>query len=104
MALSAPFEPANVKASKLPLTWKTLGQKPSSYTLEMDGKIVANNITGQNYTLDLAPIHSGKHHVRLVANGVHTYFDLGPEKFTEKSATPLPVTSTIEFTYVPHSR
>ena len=34
----------------------------------------------------------------LIANGAHTYFDLAPEKLTEKSATPLPVTSTIEFT------
>ena len=103
MALSAPFEPANMKASKLPLTWKTIGKKPSDYTLEIDGKIVANNITGQNYTLDLSQMHSGKHRVNLVANGAHTYFDLRPEKLAEKSATPLPVTSAIEFTYAPDS-
>ena len=103
MALSAPFQPATVKHKKVPLTWKTLGKKPSSYTLEMDGKIVANNITGQNYTLDLSQIHSGKHHVNLVANGAHTYFDLGPEKLAEKSGPPLPVTSTIEFNYAPGS-
>jgi hypothetical protein len=104
MALSAPFQPATVKDKKLPLTWKTLGKKPSSYTLELDGKTVANNITGQNYTLDLSQIHSGKHHVNLVANDVHTYFDLGPEKLAEKSGTPLPVRSAIEFNYAPDSR
>jgi len=103
MALSALFQPATVTDMKLPLTWKTLGREPSSYTLEMDGKTVANNITGQNYTLDLSQIHAGEHHVNLVANGVHTYFELGPEKLAEKSGTPLPVTSTIEFNYAPGS-
>jgi hypothetical protein len=104
MALSGPFQPATVKDSKLPLTWKTLGKKPSSYTLEIDGKTVANNIFGQNYTLDLSPMHSGKHRVNLVANGARTYFDLRPEKLAEKSAAALPVTSTIDFTYAPDSR
>ena len=103
LALSAPFQPATVKDGKMPLSWKILGKKPSSYTLEIDGKIVANNITGQNYLLDLSQLHAGKHHVNLVANDAHTYFNLGPENLAEKSGTPLPVTSAIEFTYAPDS-
>ncbi|HVA01758.1 MAG TPA: hypothetical protein VMV34_08895 [Terriglobia bacterium] len=35
----------------------------------------------------------------LIANGVHTYFDLDPERLTRKSAAPLPVTSAIGFDY-----
>ena len=104
MALSAPYLPATVVNPKLPLAWKTLGKQPGSYTLEMDGKRVANRITGQNYTLDLSAAHPGKHHVTLVANGVHTCFNLTPEKLTEKSPTPLPVTSTLEFNYAPAGR
>ena len=88
----------------MPLTWKTVGKQPSSYTLEMDGKTVADKITGESFTLDLSGAPSGKHHVKLAANDVHTYFDLDPEKLTEKSGTPLPVTSTIEFNYAPGSR
>jgi hypothetical protein len=103
-ALSAPFQTATLKDKTLPLTWKAIGKKPSSYTLELDGKTVAENITAQSYALDLSATPLGKHHVNLVANGVHTYFDLGPEKLTEKSGTPLPVTSTIEFNYAPGSR
>ncbi len=104
MALSAPFQPATVRDEKLSLTWKTLGKQPSSYTLELDGKTAADKIAGQSYTLDLSTTPSGKHHVKLVANGVHTYFDLDPEKLTEKSGTPLPVTSTIELNYAPGLR
>ena len=104
LALSAPFQSATVKEAKLPLSWKTIGEKPSSYTLEIDEKRVANNITGQSYLLDLSPLQPGKHRVNLVANGAHTYFDLGPENLAEKSDTPLPVTSTIEFTYAPGAR
>jgi hypothetical protein len=48
--------------------------------------------------MDLSHLRPGKHRVLLVANGGHTYFDLAPEKLTEKSAKPLPVTSTIDFT------
>ena len=103
MALSAPFQLATVKGSKLPLTWKTLGKKPSSYTLEIDGKTVADNITGQSYLLDLSQIRPGQHRVSLIANEAHTYFHLSPEKLTEKSATPLPVTSTVVFIYAPGS-
>jgi hypothetical protein len=104
MALSAPFQTATVQEGKLPLSWKTMGKNPSSYTLEIDEKIVANNITGQSHLLDLSQLHPGKHRVNLVANGAHTYFNLGAENLAEKSDIPLPVTSTIEFTYAPGSR
>ena len=101
LALSAPFQPAAVKDRKLPLSWKTLGKPPRSYTLEMDGKRVASDITAQNYVLDLAQAQPGTHQVKLVANGAQTYFDLDPQRLTTKSATPLPVTSSIEFKYAP---
>ncbi len=101
MALSGPFEPQVVKTTRLPLTWKTLGESPVSYTLKLDDKTINDDLHGQTYTLDLQGVSSGTHRVTLIANGAHTYFDLNPEKQTEKSAAPLPVTSTIEFQYQP---
>lgn len=100
MALSSPFEPLNVKGSKLPLTWETIGARPASYSLDLDGKRVASDIQGQTYTVALRHLASGTHHVTLTANGVHTYFDLNSDELTQKSAKPLPVTSTVEFHYV----
>ena len=101
MALSGPSRSEVVKEGKWPLTWKVIGKQPSSYTLRLDGKLVAGRIHGQRYTLDLANVAPGKHRVTLMANGVHTYFDLSPEKLTRKSGVPLPVISDIEFAYSP---
>ena len=97
LALSAPFQGEAVKGKQLPLTWNVLGKPPTSYTIQLDDKTLAENIHGEKYVLDLSHVRPGRHRVRLIANGAHTYFDLAPEKPAEKSATPLPVTSTIEF-------
>ena len=104
LALSGPALPAVVKGSQLHLTWNYLGTPPGSYTLEVDGRAVAEKLTGENYTLDLLKLSPGKHTVRLVANGVHTCFDLAPERMATKSRTPLPVTSAIEINYAPSAR
>ena len=104
LALSGPFQPAVVKQNSLPLTWQAVGDAPKSYDLQIDGATVAKAIQGKKYSLDLSRLHPGKHRVTLQANGVHSVFDLNPEKLTVKSAAPLPVTSTIEFTYSPNSK
>jgi hypothetical protein len=103
LALSAPIQPEVVKTNELPLNWVTLGAQPSSYTLEIDQKVVVEGIQGDAYRLDLSKIQPGTHTVTLIGKGVHTCFDLNPERLTQKSATPIPVTSTIEFKYAPGS-
>jgi hypothetical protein len=104
MALSGPFQAGTVKQSPLALTWQTVGASPKSYDVQLDGATVAKGIEGDKYSLDLSRLQPGKHQVTLLANGVHTVFDLNPEVPTAKSATPLPVTSTIEFNYSPDSK
>lgn len=104
LALSAPFLPAVIKKHRLPLTWDYLGKSPSSYTLKVDGRTVAQDLHGESYTLDLSKLLPGRHTVLLMANGVHTYFDLAPERLTKKSNTPLAVTSAIQFDYSPISQ
>ncbi len=101
MALSAPFQPGVVKEKRWRVSWNVIGNPPSDYTLKVDENIVAEKIPVDHYTLDLSKLARGKHRVTLIANGAHTHFDLAPEKLTEKSSAPLPVTSTIEFTYAP---
>ena len=101
LALSGPAQPAVVKENRLHLTWNFLGARPGSYALKIDGQPVAEKLEESDFTLDLSKISPGKHTVQLVANGVHTYFDLSPARLAMKSNTPLPVTSTIEFNYSP---
>ncbi len=104
LALSGPFQCSVVKQNRLPLTWQSLGASPRSYDLQLDGVTIAKAAQGNQYSLDLSRLHPGKHQVTLLANGVHTLFDLNLEKLAVKSASTLPVTSTIEFTYSPDSK
>ena len=101
MTLSAPYQPAAVSAGNLHLTWETLGKQPAGFTIQLDGKNVAEHIQGQSYALSLAGVSGGKHRVTLIADGAHTYFDLSPARLASRSSKPLPVTSTIDFTYAP---
>jgi hypothetical protein len=101
LALSGPALPAIVKDDRLHLTWNYLGQRPASYTLKVDERPVAENLQGNHFTVDLSKLSAGKHTAQLVANGVHTYFDLSPARLTMKSNNPLPVASAIEFKYAP---
>ena len=100
LALSASVQPI-IRGKGIPLQWKFLGRAPASYTLELDGKVVAENLAGSRYRLPLATVPSGKHRVTLRANGVHTYFDLSPQRPATRSRAPLPVTSEMEFEYSP---
>jgi hypothetical protein len=101
LTLSVPFQPV-IKEKELPLDWETLGNNPKSYTLEVDGRVVADKLMGNSYTLSLAAFAPGKHRLTLIARGVHTYFDLSPAQLTTRSSQPLPVTSEIEITYSPN--
>ncbi len=101
MALSGPAQPAVVKENHLHLRWNYLGASPRAYVLKLDGNTVAENLHGSDFNLDLSQVPPGKHTAKLIAQGAHTYFDLSPERLTMKSNAPLPVESTIEFTYAP---
>jgi hypothetical protein len=99
MTLSGPFQPAAVKEKELLLKWEILGKRPSTFTVQLDGKVVAGHLQGQSYPLSLTGVPAGKHRVTVIADGAHTYFDLSPAELTSRSNKPLPVASTIEFTF-----
>ena len=101
LALSGTTPPKVVRTKLLPLSWVSVGKPPDTYTLEVDKTIVAEGVRGDSYRLDLSRIRPGTHTLTLIGTGVHTYFDLRPDKLTQRSAQPLPVTSTVEFRYAP---
>jgi hypothetical protein len=101
LALSGPAVAHAEKGPSLHLTWTYVGEIPSSYTLKLDGRSMADKLKGGSFDLDLRKLAAGKHVVSLVANGVHTYFDLDARRLTQRAKAPLPVESSIEFTYAP---
>jgi hypothetical protein len=76
-----------------------VGRIPSSYTLRLDGRSVAEELQGGSLDIDLRKLATGKHVVSLVANGAQTYFDLDARHLTQRAEAPLPVESSIEFNY-----
>jgi hypothetical protein len=99
MALSGPFQSGTVKGNRLPLRWSVLGKPPSAYTLSLDERPIVRNLHALDYSLDCSTLSAGKHRITLLAEGAETSFDLDPTELATKSAKPLPVTSSIEFTY-----
>ena len=99
MALSGPFQPGSIKGRSVQLHWSVLGKTPMSYSIAVDQRPVAQGLHGSEYNLDCSKLSPGKHRLTLVADGAKAYYDLDPSKLTAKSAQPLPVSSSIEFTY-----
>ena len=96
LALARPERKSSAKTAIV--RWAYLGKKPKGYSLRLDGQTVAADLTADSYTLDLSKLHAGKHRLALTAQGVHTFFDLNPERMTIQSRAPLGVRSEVEFT------
>ncbi len=98
LALSGPFQASTMKGDRLALHWSVLGKAPTQYGIAVDGRSIATGLHGSEYTLDCTKLARGKHRVTLMADGARSYFDLNPAMLATKSARPLPVTSSIDFT------
>ena len=101
MALSGSLQPISSQGSHMLLRWSVLGNRPHSYTLSIDGRTIVADLRFSDYNLDASTLSPGKHRITLVAEGAKAYYDLDPSKIATKSNVPLPVTSSIEFTYPP---
>jgi len=99
LALSGPATTVNASIRTVDLRWAYLGKEPTSFAIELDGKVVATALTGSGYKLDLSQVKHGSHHVRLTAAGVYTNFSLDPSHATQHSTEKLPVQSEISFDY-----
>jgi hypothetical protein len=99
LALSGPNAPVDRAVRSIDLRWAFLGPAPRSFSIAVDGSLVASSLTGSSYKLDLSGMKPGTHHVRLTAAGVETRFALDDLQPAAQSGKPLPVTSDITFEY-----
>jgi hypothetical protein len=95
LALSGPSTSVPFNAQSINIHWEFLGKAPSSYTVSSDGRVLSHFITGSTYTIDTSHMKPGRHTIKLIAAGVHTYFSLNSEKPTTCSNRPLSVESEI---------
>jgi hypothetical protein len=103
LALSGPTAPLDPSVRFVDLHWAFLGKTPSSFSISVDGKVIASSLTGSSYRLQLSPMKTGAHRVQLTAVGVQTRFSLDELRITEQSEQPLPVTSEITIEYAVHA-
>ncbi len=83
------------------IRWTYVGKAPSSFTVVLDGKVIATNLTSTWYMLDLYGLPKGWHTIRILANGAVTYFNLTEAYYelVNASNTPLPCEAEVSFYY-----
>jgi hypothetical protein len=99
LAMSGPTAPVASSLRSVDLHWAFLGKAPESFSIALDGKLIASSLTGSSYTLDLSHLQSGMHRVQLTAAGAQTRFPLDASRMTERSTQAIPVTSEVTFEY-----
>ena len=60
-----------VSAGKLTVRWVYAGGRPKAYTLALDGKVLAGDVTGEETTVDLSGVSAGRHMLRLTSIRTH---------------------------------
>jgi len=73
------------------LQWSVAGAEPKSYTVEVDGKVVLQEVTGMACEIPVKDLTKGNHTVKITANDVHTYYALSETEYDELPEKPLPV-------------
>jgi hypothetical protein len=99
LALSGPTDRLTPSTSFVDLHWAYLGKAPSSFSISLDGNLIASSLTGSSYRLRISRLTAGTHRVRLTAADVITHFSLDESRMTEQSALALPVISEITIKY-----
>ena len=80
----------------LSLEWTTVGKAPSSFTILVDGKEMAN-ITATKHDLSLKDYRQGEHIIAVRANNVSTRYSLSETELDVRSDKLMPVQIQKEF-------
>ncbi|MCK5793955.1 MAG: hypothetical protein KAH12_04585, partial [Anaerolineales bacterium] len=82
---------ADSTGSELVLEWTTIGIDPDSYTVAVDGEIVADGISDLTINIPMADLSPGEHNYAVTANGVGTRYELSFTEFDQIAEQPMPV-------------
>ncbi len=94
LAVSSPRQAEN----ELVFEWTTFGEKPKSFNLYIDDKLIKRKLTSETYRIKKEKLRKGKHIIKIQANGVSTPFELSKNKMDEILSAPIPVVVEEEFT------
>jgi hypothetical protein len=97
IAIAHPLEGQTVSGEKLYVQWNGIGRPADSFTLYLDNRQVAGNLSSFSHELDLSDVEPGPHTLRLVAEGANSYYRLSREKMDQR--LPEPITPEAEVTF-----
>ena len=100
LALASPGPNAAVEEPTLEVEWMWAGRQPEGFTVLLNGRSAARNVTDNAYSVSLAGLEHGTHTLAVVAEGGTTRYPLSPVQLDEPGE-PQPTRVEVTFTYAP---
>jgi hypothetical protein len=97
LAVGSPGAHAVVTRPAITVEWAVIGAAPASFTVAVDGRAVAEGVTGTTCSVPLGGIPDGPHTLTVTANGAKTRYPLSSTRMDTSSETPGPVRVEVPF-------
>ena len=99
LAIGSPHRRQVVKTSRITVRWACVGKAPMSFTLWLDGKVVARRIppSQRAYAINLRGVAPGRHTLTLRANGAVSRIEISYARESRWLAQPIPAVAHIAF-------
>ncbi|MCY0900052.1 MAG: hypothetical protein OWU33_14200 [Firmicutes bacterium] len=98
LAIADPLRNEIVCGSSMRVSWATAGAPVRSFSVFLDGHLIASDVSGYSYTLSLKHVSNGPHVLTVIANGVSTRLVPSYEHQTHLLPHPVPVAAQVHFT------
>ena len=94
-----PGRDAVEKGSQMKVRWACAGKAPSSFTLRLDGHVIAHNLPAdtRSFHLNLRGLKPGRHALTLLANGARSDFKLSYRRPAHRLQHPIPAAAHGDF-------
>ncbi|MDX9974393.1 MAG: hypothetical protein RBU21_15515 [FCB group bacterium] len=96
LAVSAPAPAATVKDLPLVVEWASVGPAPQGFRVLLDGRVLAEGLTGTSFSATLEGVPDGPHTLTVDAPGATSRYALSHEREDEVGA-PQPVAVNVPF-------
>jgi hypothetical protein len=97
VAIGRPLNREVIAKPQLQVQWTSIGAPARCFTLALDGRPVARDLTGTQATLDLSHLRQGRHLLTLTAEGTRSRYILSYTEDSLPLEQPVPASATLEF-------
>ena len=91
LAVGSPLANSTATGPTLDVEWSVVGVPPTSYTVDVDGKTVADAVKETTFKLPLEGLAPGPHKLSVTANGATTRYPLSATRMDTPLDAPIPV-------------